>query len=161
MSRTVCSAPRRLTARGVGNHPSSADAEAAWTRAPLATERCAPKPPSVPRDRSPIPPRQAASSPDYSPMSRVQEDLATVSSLLADQSAAAQFDEGILRAESSAWRGQTDGGSALLAQSVRKLSAVEGGVRLIAGRDVILGGHEGTFGVSIANDLDEAVTCAG
>ncbi len=165
VSRTVLLAPpRRWTVtQEWATTLLAADAEAAWTtRVPLATLR-AEAVPDVSRDpvAYPAAAQQAELPPDYlADVAAVQEDLATVSSLLADQSTAAQFDEGILRAESSAWRGQTDGGSALLAQSVRKLSAVEGGVRLIAGRDVILGGHEGTFGVSIANDLDEAVNVA-
>jgi hypothetical protein len=160
--RTVLLAPpRRWTVSQVwATTLLAADAEAAWTtRVPLATLRAEPVP-EVPREpvAYPVAAQEAELPLDYlDQVGEVQQALATVSSLLVDPSTAAQFDEGILRAESSAWRGRTDSGSALLAQSARKLADVEGGIRLVAGRDVILGGHEGTFGVSIANDLADAV----
>jgi hypothetical protein len=166
IARTVLLAPpRRWTASPEWAATLlAADAEAPWTtRVPLATLR-AEVVPDVPREPVTYPPiaQGAELSQDYlADVADVQADLQTVDSLLSDPSSGAQFDEGIVRAQSSAWRGRPEGGAALLAQSAGTLAEVEGGVRLVAGQDVILGGHEGTFGVSIANDLeDEAVDVA-
>jgi Family of unknown function (DUF6049) len=164
--RTVLLAPPRRWAASPewASTLLAADAQAAWTtRVPLATLR-AEAVPDVPRDpvSYPATAQDAELPQDYlADVADVQAALRTVDSLLADPSAGTQFDEGIVRAESSAWRGRPESGVALLAQSAQALSEVEGGVRLVAGQDVILGGHEGTFGVSIANDLpDQAVEVA-
>jgi Family of unknown function (DUF6049) len=164
-ARTVLLAPPRRWAASQewASTLLSADAEAAWTtRVPLATLRAEPVPDV---ERQPVSYPASAQDAELPPsylagVATVQEELRTVASLLADPSKTAQFDEGILRAESSAFRGRIDGGTALLAQSATALAEAESGIRLVAGQDVILGGHEGTFGVSIANDLTADVTVA-
>jgi hypothetical protein len=64
----------------------------------------------------------------------------------------------LLRAESSAWRSRPRGGEELISSIADSITDVEDGIYVVARDNVTFSGDRGSVPVTVANDLDQAVT---
>lgn len=90
---------------------------------------------------------------------RLSADLDAFTSILDDPSGVSEpFSSAILRAQSSAWRSEQRVGEELVAATVDELADQASLVRVLSSGTITLSGDTGRVPVTIANDLDRAVT---
>jgi len=82
----------------------------------------------------------------------------TVTSLLGESAADAGVDRARLRAESAGWRDYPEAAEALVAEHLDAAGAALGQVRIVTAGTVTLSSDSGRFPLTVANDLDQAVT---
>lgn len=137
------------------------DVHTTWWIDPVSLETVVAEPPSqMPRTRAPYD-QQAHELPGYylQRIVNAQENLAQIAGVLSDPATVTDADFAtLLRAESSTWRFHTAGGSALIDSVEASVAQVENGVRILNRDDVILSGDTGSVPVTLANELDQAVT---
>lgn len=90
---------------------------------------------------------------------RATEQLATLTAILNDPAGITDaYASALMRAESAAWRSQPATGRALLDSITAQLREQTGLVRVLSEGRVTFSGDAGSVPVTIANDLDRAVT---
>jgi hypothetical protein len=86
-------------------------------------------------------------------------DLQALSSVLSQpQPLADGFERGLLRAESSGWRGHPDEGLAFARAVTSLITRAQASVRIVPSGPVTLTSRSGQIPITVANDLDQPVT---
>ena len=86
-------------------------------------------------------------------------DLQSLTSVLSQpQPLADQLERGLLRAESAAWRGREVAGNAFARSVTAAIAKAQAGVHIVPSGPVTLTSRSGQIPITVANDLDQAVT---
>ena len=92
-------------------------------------------------------------------ISDLQTTLESVRAVLSDPlPVTAPITSALLRSESSAWRTRPRGGEALLDSIALSVTSAQSGIYVIPRDNVTFSGDRGSVPVTVANDLDQAVT---
>jgi hypothetical protein len=86
-------------------------------------------------------------------------DLQALTSVLSQpQPLADQLERGLLRSESTAWRGHTAAGITFARSVSTVIAKAQAGVRIVPSGPITLTSRTGQIPITVANDLDQAVT---